>query len=118
MLNQTLLVGRIVEEPELKETSTGKNVANVKIAVPKPYKNEEGIHEAEFIKCSMWNDKAKKASEYYKTGDLVLVTARVHVNEKDNSLELVGEDITFLSKSKKAIEQELSQEDMEEDREL
>lgn len=109
MLNQTLLIGRIVEEPQLRETSTGKNVANVKIAVPKHYKNEEGVYEADFIKCSVWNDKAVRASEYYKTGDLVLVTAKLHVNEKDHSLELVADDISFLSKSKKSIEAQFTQ---------
>lgn len=117
MLNQTLLIGRIVAEPELRETGTGKKVSSIRLAVPKPYKNEEGVYEADYIDCTMWNNKAERASDHLKTGDLVLVSARVqtYMNEKTNqkSLELVAENISFLSKSKKAIEQELSQEDIE-----
>lgn len=119
MFNQTLLIGRMVEEPELRETNTGKKVTTIKLAIPKPYKNEEGVYEADFIECTMWNNKAERASDHLKTGDLVLVTARVqiHTNEKTNqkSLELVAEDVSFLSKSKKALEQEFSQELSQED---
>ena len=84
MLNQTLLIGRIVAEPELRETSTGKKVTSIRLAVPRSYRNEEGVHEADFIECSMWNNKAERASDYLKTGDLVLVSARVqtYTNEK------------------------------------
>lgn len=119
MLNQSLFIGRIVSEPELRETESGKKVTNITIAVPKPYKNEQGVYEADFIDCVMWNNKAEKVSEYYKTGDLVLVTARIqtHAREKDGEktkyTDIVAEDISFLSKSRKAIEQELSQEDFE-----
>ncbi len=116
MLNQTLLIGRIVEEPELRETGTGKKVTNVRIAVPRPYKNENGVYEADFVDCVMWNNKAERASEYHKTGDLVLITARIHTYiDKDHKkqVEIVAEDISFLSKSKKAIEQEILQDDFE-----
>ncbi|MBO5095736.1 MAG: single-stranded DNA-binding protein [Bacilli bacterium] len=117
MLNQTLLIGRIVAEPELRETSTGKKVSSVRLAIPKPYRNEAGVYETDYIECTMWNNKAERASDHLKTGDLVLVSARIqtYTNEKTNqkSLELVAENISFLSKSKKAIEQELSQEDIE-----
>ena len=44
MLNQTLLVGRMVSKPELKQTEAGKNYASITIAVPKPYTNENGVY--------------------------------------------------------------------------
>ena len=119
MLNQALLIGRIVSEPELKETSTGKKVTTINLAIPKPYKNEEGVYEADFIECTMWNNKAERASDHLKKGDQVLVTARVqtYTNEKTNqkNIELVAEDVSFLSKSKKALEQEFLHDDIEED---
>lgn len=116
MLNQTLLIGRIVAEPELNETGTGKKVTNIRIAVPRSYKNEEGVYEADFIDCVMWNNKAERASEFHKTGDLVLISARIHTyidKENRKQTEIVAEDISFLSKSRKSIEQELTQDDFE-----
>ena len=39
MLNQVVLVGRIVKTPELRVTETGKKTATVTLAVPRNYKN-------------------------------------------------------------------------------
>ena len=49
MLNQAVLVGRIVKEPELKETSNGTKVTNITLAVPRSYKNNEGQYELEKV---------------------------------------------------------------------
>lgn len=121
MLNQSLFIGRIVLEPELRETESGKKVTNVTIAVPKKYTNSEGVHEADFIECVVWNNEAKKVSEYRKTGDMVLVTARIQTRivekdgEKRKYTDIVAEDISLLSKSKKSYEQQINQDDIEED---
>ena len=45
MLNQLVLVGRLAREPELKETEKGKKVTNITLAVPRNYKNAEGVYE-------------------------------------------------------------------------
>ena len=37
MLNQLIVIGRLVKDPELKKTETGKNVANITLAVPRSY---------------------------------------------------------------------------------
>ena len=47
MLNNTVVVGRIVRNPELKETETGRKVANITLAVPRAYKNIEGEYETD-----------------------------------------------------------------------
>ena len=44
MLNQTVLVGRLVREPELLETDNGNKVANITLAVPRNYKNVKRIY--------------------------------------------------------------------------
>ena len=50
MLNQAVIVGRIVKEPEVKKTDNGKAVSNITLAVPREFKNSNG----------------EKASKYYK----------------------------------------------------
>ena len=42
MLNQTVIVGRLVKDPELRETESGKKVTNITLAVPRSYKNVNG----------------------------------------------------------------------------
>lgn len=48
MLNQTVLVGRLVKNPELRETENGNKVTNITLAVPRSYKNTEGVYETDF----------------------------------------------------------------------
>ena len=71
MLNQTVLVGRIVKNPELKETDSGKKVANIILAVPRSFKNSEGQYETDFISCVLWKGIAENTAEYLVYRELV-----------------------------------------------
>ena len=53
MLNQVVLVGRLVRDPELRETEEGKKVTNITIAVPRSYKNIDGEYDTDFIDCTL-----------------------------------------------------------------
>ncbi len=44
MLNQVVVVGRIVRDPELNYTENGKKVSNITLAVPRNYKNADGVY--------------------------------------------------------------------------
>lgn len=59
MLNQAVLVGRIVQTPELKETENGKKLARMTLAVPRSFKNSNGEYETDFISCVMWKGVAE-----------------------------------------------------------
>lgn len=47
-MNQSLIIGRIVNDPELKETEKGK-VSNITLAVQRPFKNANGEYETDFF---------------------------------------------------------------------
>lgn len=107
MLNQTVIVGRIARDPELRETENGKKVTNVTLAVPRSFKNSNGEYETDFISCVLWKGIAENTVEYCKKGDLVGVKGRIQtrVYEKDEekkyTTEVVAEKITFLSSKPK-----------------
>lgn len=109
MLNQLVVVGRLVRDPELRKTETGKKVTNITLAVPRSYKNTNGEYETDFIDCTLWSAVAESTSDYCKKGDLLGVRGRLQtrVYEKDEekkyATEVVAEKVTFLS-SKKADE--------------
>ena len=48
MLNQSVIVGRVVRDPELKETESGNKVTNLTLAVPRSYKNVNGEYDTDF----------------------------------------------------------------------
>ena len=107
MLNQVVLVGRIVVDPEITKTENNKKMTILTVAVPRAYNNMEGAYDTDFIKCVLWAGIAETTCEYCKKGDIVGIKGRIQVNsyEKDNekkySMEVVAEKVSFLS-SKKA----------------
>jgi single-strand DNA-binding protein len=110
MLNQAVLVGRIVYDPELRETENGSKVARVTLAVPRSYKNMNGEYDTDFISCVLWKGVAESTVEYCKKGDLVGVKGRIQTRDVEledethkRFVEVVAEKVTFLS-SKKAEE--------------
>lgn len=102
MMNQTVLVGRIVKDPEVKDLESGKKVSNITLAVPRSYKNAEGEYETDFINCELWDHIAQNTSDYCKKGDLVGVKGRIQTDsyevdgEKKYSQKIVVERLTYL----------------------
>ena len=63
MLNQSIIIGRIVKNPELLETESGKKYTNITLAVSRNYKNIDGEYETDFIPCTLWKGIAENAVE-------------------------------------------------------
>ena len=99
MLNQIILVGRIVQDPEIKELENGSRLCYINLAVLRSWKNADGIYETDFIPCLLYKGIAENAVEYCKKGDVVGVKGRVQTRkEKDkNIIEIVAEKVSFLS---------------------
>ena len=102
MLNQIVLVGRIVKTPELRTTENGKKTATVTLAVPRNYKNMNGEYDTDFLDCTLWTNTA----EYCQSGDMVGVKGRLQTRiitsedgSKKKKTEIVAEKVTFLAQS-------------------
>ncbi len=107
MLNQIVVVGRLVRNPELRETENGKKVSNITLAIPRSYKNLKGEYETDYIDCVLWTGIAENTTEYCKKGDLIGVKGRVQTRvfetedeKRKHVTEVVAEKITFLSPKK------------------
>ena len=106
MLNQAVLVGRIVQDLELKDTEKG-TVANMTLAVPRTFKNSNGEYDTDFISCVLWKGIAENTVEYCKKGDLVGIKGRIQTRnvEFDDEthkqfVEVIAEKVTFLSSNR------------------
>ena len=110
MLNQVVLVGRIVYDLELKKNDSGKKYLSLVLAIPRSFKNIEVTYDTDFILCIVWDNVASNTSEYCKKGDIVGLKGRlqsriVEKNEKrENIMEVIGEKVTFLTSSKEKEE--------------
>ena len=110
IVNNYFCVGRLVNEPEVKELEDGKKVTNITIAVPRSYKNANGEYETDFIDCTIWNNVAESTSEYCKKGDMIGIKGRIETSiyEKDDGekvkrTSVVADRVSFLSSKTKEI---------------
>ncbi len=103
MLNQVVLVGRIVYDIELKKSDSLKKYLVFTLAIPRSFKNMEGNYDTDFIKCIVWDNIAENTSLYCHKGDIVGVKGRLQSrivekkNKKETIMEVVGEKVTFLT---------------------
>lgn len=107
-MNQVILVGRLTKNPEVITTDNNKKMTTITVAVPRSFKNSEGLYESDFIRCILWNNIALSTCEYCNCGDVIGIKGRLQTRnyEDDNKVrktitEVVAEKITFLSSNKK-----------------
>lgn len=107
MLNQVILVGRLVRTPELQLTESGKKKSLITLAVSRGFKNQNGEYDTDFLDCTLWSSIAENTSEYCKTGDVIGVKGRLQTRLIDNEegtkykkVEVIADKVTFLSSSK------------------
>lgn len=107
MLNQIVLVGRLVQDPEIKELENGVKTNYITLAVSRSYKNADGIYETDFIPCLLYKGIAEKTTEYCKKGDVIGVKGRIQTKQEEtkNIIEIVAERVTLLSSRKEKEEE-------------
>jgi single-strand DNA-binding protein len=103
VINQVTLVGRLTKDPEARKTMEGKSVLSVTIAVNRPYKNQQGQIDADFVLCTIWNRAADNTEKYCRKGSVVGVTGRIQTRYFENDqgkrtyiTEVVAENVRFL----------------------
>ena len=99
MLNQVVIVGRLVSKPIVEENENGRKVSEITLAVPRSFKNDEGIYDTDFIKCTLWNGIAENTVEYCNKGDIIGVKGRLQCLG-GNELQVIAEKVTFLTNYK------------------
>jgi single-strand DNA-binding protein len=78
--NSVTLVGNLTDDPELRFTPSGRQVANFTVAVNKRFKNNEGQWEDRldgFFRCNCWGEMAENVSESLNKGTRIVVTGRL-----------------------------------------
>ena len=102
-MNKALLIGRLTKDPELRATSTGRNVCQFSIAVNRNFTNANGEREADFINCVVWDKQAENLVKYQKKGNQIAVDGRIQTRNYDDKdgkkvyvTEILASNISFL----------------------
>lgn len=79
-LNRTILMGRLVTEPELKQTSTGFSVCENRIAVKRRFVRDGG-QEVDFLSFVAKRHNADYLARYFHKGDRLVIIGELHNEE-------------------------------------
>ena len=111
-MNRVVLVGRLTRDPDLRYTSGGHAVANFTIAVNRPFKNEQGENEADFVNCVTFRKQAENLANYMKKGNLIGIDGRIQTRSYDAQdgkrvfvTEVLAESIQFLESRNQQTQQ-------------
>jgi len=103
MLNRVVLVGRLTRDPDLRYTASGVAVANFTVAANRPFRNQQGEQEADFINCVVWRKTAENLANYMRKGSMIGVDGRIQTRSYEGQdgkmvyvTEVLAENIQFL----------------------
>lgn len=103
MINRVVLVGRLTKDPELRYTPSGVAVANFNLAVDRPFRNQQGEHDTDFIRITVWRRQAENVANYLAKGRLAGVDGRIQTSNYENNegrriykTDIVAESVQFL----------------------
>jgi single-strand DNA-binding protein len=101
--NHIVLVGRLVADPELRQTQDGVQVCSFRIVVDRPKRRDATEKETDFFGVSIWRQRGEFAAKYLQKGKSVLVSGRLQIrqfidrqNNKRTAVEVAADDFQFM----------------------
>ena len=102
MLNVVVLMGRLVADPQLRQTTTGKNVASFRVACDRGRRDANGQNQADFFDVVAWDRSAEFVCRYFQKGSMIAIDGRLQSrNYQDKNgnnrtaIEFVVDNIYF-----------------------
>ena len=106
-MNKIILLGRLTRDPEVRYTSTGKVVCQFTLAVDRPFANQEGQREADFIPVVIWGKQGETCGNYLTKGQRALIEGRLQIRSYDGKdgnkrwvTEVIADRFEFIESKK------------------
>lgn len=97
-MNKFCVLGRLTKDPEIRELDNGDKVANITLAVDRPYKDKEGNKKTDFLRYSLWNKDAERLMKLSKQGALIQLEGYYtskDVETKEGSISVMQPVVEF-----------------------
>ncbi|WP_035979842.1 single-stranded DNA-binding protein [Brevibacillus borstelensis] len=108
-MNRVILIGRLTKDPEMRYTTNGIAVTTFTLAVNRPFANQEGERQADFINIVTWQKLADLCATYLHKGRQAAVEGRLQTRSYENQegrkvyvTEVVADRAYFLDKAEDA----------------
>jgi single-strand DNA-binding protein len=108
MVNKVSLIGNLGKDPEVRYTTGGQAVANLRIATSRSWTDKQSgqkKEETEWHDVEVWGKQAEQCGEYLTKGRQVYVEGRLKTDswddktsgQKRSRVKVVAETVRFLS---------------------
>ena len=101
MLNRAILMGRLVADPELRQTPNGVSVCSFRIAVDRNYSRDRE-RQTDFIDIVAWRQTAEFVSRYFTKGKMIIIEGSIQTRNyedkngnKRTAVEVVADNVQF-----------------------
>lgn len=109
-MNKVFLIGNLTRDPEVRYLPSGAAVADLRLAVNRKYKTQQGEDKEEtcFVAVSAWGRQAETCGQYLSKGSPVLVEGRLRYEEwekdgqKNNRLSVTAERVQFMGSPRRS----------------
>ena len=102
MLNVVAIMGRLAADPQLRQTTTGKNVASFRIACDRGRRDANGQSQADWLDVVAWDRTAEFVCKYFQKGSLIAIDGRLQSRQYQDkngnnrtSVAVVADNINF-----------------------
>lgn len=103
-MNCLIIIGNLTKDPELRTTTTGKEVCSFTVAVNRKKTANNQEPGTDYFRVSAWEEKGRNCNKFLNKGSKVCVTGtvsvRVYTNNKGEAagqMEVRADDVEFLS---------------------
>ncbi len=102
MLNNVVLMGRLVADPELRTTATNVSVTSFAIAVDRAFVRAGEERQADFIDIVAWRQTAEFITRYFRKGSMIAIQGSIQTRmyedkngNKRKAVEVVASNVSF-----------------------
>lgn len=107
MLNRVILMGRITQDLELKNTQSGISVLSFTVAVDRGYARQGEERQTDFINCVAWRQRAEFINNYFAKGRMIAIEGNLQTRTYDDKngvkhyvTEVVVDNVSFTGEPK------------------
>lgn len=101
-LNKIIVMGRLTKDVELRNTQSGKAIANFTLAVDRDFKGKNGEKETDWLDVVAWGNTATFVNSYFSKGRMAVVEGRLQTRQfedrngnKRKVTEIVADNVYF-----------------------
>ena len=104
-MNVVCLVGRLIADPELRQTPQGTSVCSFVISVQRPNakKDENGFYPSDLIRCVAWRTTGEFVQRYFVKGNMIGLSGAIQVNrytDRDTGKKLSSFEVVYFVESR------------------